>query len=224
MEAHEIARFLRDNSDFFSQHADVFAFMKVPHPYDGRAISLTERQVLALRERNKGLEAKLAELLRRAEENAYIGERLLVWSRSLLAVPEVAQLPEVLCSSLQEVFTIPEVQLRLWEKLPAELLDSTWAQPVSDSSRRFADGLTVPFCGPSDTLEVAEWFEAPIQSVAMIAIRVGMAPQAFGLLALGSPDPTRYTSGMGTDFLMHIGELASAALSRIAVEAGQPIT
>lgn len=218
MEAHEIARFLRDNSDFFSQHADVFAFMKVPHPYDGRAISLTERQVLALRERNKGLEAKLAELLRRAEENAFIGERLLVWSRGLLAVRDFGLLPEVVCASLQEVFTIPQVTLRLWDKVPPELADKPWAQAVSDSSRRFADGLNTPFCGPSEALEAANWFDTPIQSVALIALRVGMAPQAFGLLALGSPDPTRYTNNMGTDFLMHIGELASAALSRVSAE------
>ena len=38
---------------------------------------------------------------------------------------------------------------------------------------------------------------------------------AFGLLVLASPDADRFTSGMGTDFLQRIGELASAALSRL---------
>jgi uncharacterized protein YigA (DUF484 family) len=38
---------------------------------------------------------------------------------------------------------------------------------------------------------------------------------AFGLLVLGSPDPTRYSSDMGTEFLMRIGEIASAGLSRL---------
>ena len=38
---------------------------------------------------------------------------------------------------------------------------------------------------------------------------------AFGLLVLSSPDPTRYTADMGTDFLARIGEIASAALSRL---------
>jgi uncharacterized protein YigA (DUF484 family) len=32
---------------------------------------------------------------------------------------------------------------------------------------------------------------------------------------LGSPDPTRYTADMGTEFLVRIGELAGAALSRL---------
>jgi uncharacterized protein YigA (DUF484 family) len=38
---------------------------------------------------------------------------------------------------------------------------------------------------------------------------------AFGLLVLASPDPHRFHSGMGTDFLARIGELVSAATSRM---------
>jgi uncharacterized protein YigA (DUF484 family) len=38
---------------------------------------------------------------------------------------------------------------------------------------------------------------------------------AFGLLVLASPDPHRFHSGMGTDFLARIGELVSAATSRL---------
>jgi uncharacterized protein YigA (DUF484 family) len=44
-------------------------------------------------------------------------------------------------------------------------------------------------------------------------LRVGAAPEAFGLLVLGSSDPSRYSPDMGTDFLMRIGETASAALA-----------
>jgi uncharacterized protein YigA (DUF484 family) len=36
-----------------------------------------------------------------------------------------------------------------------------------------------------------------------------------GLLVLASPDGQRFNSGMGTDFLERIGEVASAALSRL---------
>jgi hypothetical protein len=38
---------------------------------------------------------------------------------------------------------------------------------------------------------------------------------AFGMLVLASPDPQRFESGMGTDFLERIAELASSALSRL---------
>ena len=38
---------------------------------------------------------------------------------------------------------------------------------------------------------------------------------AFGMLVLASMDAQRFHGGMGTDFLARIGEVASAALSRL---------
>lgn len=37
----------------------------------------------------------------------------------------------------------------------------------------------------------------------------------FGLLVLGSPDPTRYTADMGVEFLVQVGEVAGASLARL---------
>ena len=58
-------------------------------------------------------------------------------------------------------------------------------------------------------------------SIALVPLRAGAinAPgPAFGMLVLASPDPQRFSSGMGTDFLERIAELASAALSRLRHE------
>jgi uncharacterized protein YigA (DUF484 family) len=68
--------------------------------------------------------------------------------------------------------------------------------------------------------EAAGWLEDPTQaaSLAMIPLREGAISNttpAFGLLVLASPDPQRFGSGMGTDFLERIAELASAALARL---------
>ena len=54
-----------------------------------------------------------------------------------------------------------------------------------------------------------------IGSLALIPLRAGATQPAFGLLVLASPDSQRYQAGMATDFLERIGELASAALSRV---------
>ena len=51
--------------------------------------------------------------------------------------------------------------------------------------------------------------------MALIPLRVGIAPQAFGLLVLASPDADRFSPSMGTAFLARIGEIASASLSRL---------
>ncbi len=62
-----------------------------------------------------------------------------------------------------------------------------------------------------------EWLDEPsgIQSVALVPLRNAASAPAFGLLVLASPDPQRFTNGMGTDFLERIAELASAALGRL---------
>jgi uncharacterized protein YigA (DUF484 family) len=55
--------------------------------------------------------------------------------------------------------------------------------------------------------------------MAMIPLRAPDEAQAFGLLVLGSPDATRYSADMGTEFLARIGELASAGLCRLLPQA-----
>jgi uncharacterized protein YigA (DUF484 family) len=79
MRSEEVARYLQDNPRVFEQHADLIANMVVPHPHGGRTISITERQMLALRDKNKQLEGKMGELLQFGEENDAISERCTDW-------------------------------------------------------------------------------------------------------------------------------------------------
>jgi uncharacterized protein YigA (DUF484 family) len=81
--------------------------------------------------------------------------------------------------------------------------------------KSFAGSLTLPYCGVNAGFEAVQWLDdAPtVKSVALVPLRHG--DEAFGLLVLGSPDPTRYAAEMGTEFLMRMGETASAALSRM---------
>jgi len=62
LKADDVARYLRENPVFFEKYADVLAGIHVPHPHGGRAIPLSDRQLLALREKNKALESRLAAL------------------------------------------------------------------------------------------------------------------------------------------------------------------
>jgi hypothetical protein len=98
-----------------------------------------------------------------------------------------------------------------------EFADQPFALGVSDDVKAFAASLGSPYCGTNPGLEAAQWLEDPAAaaSLALIALRAGAAPQAFGLLVLASPDPKRFDAAMGTDFLERIGALASAALSRL---------
>jgi uncharacterized protein YigA (DUF484 family) len=215
--ADQVAQYLRDTPAFFDANAELLAAITVPHPHGGRAVSLVERQVDVLREKNKALEMRLAELLRIGQENDAIGERLQRWTRELLRERDLQRLPERIVEGMGEGFSVPQVALRIWRVddahagLPAAL-------PVEPEVIALADSVKQPYCGANADFKAATWLPgggAQTRSIALLPLRVGAAPEAFGLLVLGSPDPARFQQGMGTAFLERIAEIASAALSRL---------
>ncbi len=213
----EVAQFLSQHPDFFVRHPDVPASVAIPHPQDGHAVSLVERQSMVLRERIKSLELRLADMLRHGEENDAIADRVVHWARALLMQTDAAQLPRTLLDELIRQFSVPFGALRLWDVAP-EFAGQDWAQPAGDDIVRLASSMQAPFCGSNVGFEAAGWMAtdpASIRSLAMMPLRVGGEPRAFGLLALGSPDPDRFQITMGTAFLSRINELASAALARL---------
>ena len=207
----DVALFLKSNPDFFQEHAQIFADLRVPHPHESRAISLGERQILTLRNRCKELEWKLAGLLHNASGNERISQQLMQWCCDMLAEDDTQALPALIVERLQGIFELPAVVLRLWDKDgPAP-----FAQEVGDALRHHANGLANPYCGPSGDSPAAEWLGTSSQSLAAIALRPEGGVNAFGMLVLGSEDAGRFTSDMGTDYLATIGRLASAALQRL---------
>lgn len=215
----DIAQYLLRNPGFFQRHAELLASVQLSHPHGQRAVSLQERQAEMLREKIKGLEHKLIEMIRNGQENVAIADRLHAWTLSLMLTADAAALPAVLLQELRHHFLIPAAALRLWG-LNAGHAGADYAQPVSDDVRSFASSLAQPYCGVNSGFEAVGWLgdEAAIASLALVPLRRHAADEPFGLLLLGSPDPTRYTAEMGTEFLQRIGELAGAALSRLLVD------
>jgi hypothetical protein len=191
--------------------------MQLPHPHNGQAISLVERQSLMLRERIKSLEMRVAEMVRHGQENDAIADKLVNWTRALLLESDAAQLPATLVLELKRVFDVPYAGLRLWSPV-ASVSDQECARPVESDTVSLANSMRVPFCGSNVGFEAASWLEesgASVQSIAMLPLRIGADPQTFGLLVLGSADKDRFQVTMGTAFLERIAELASAALARL---------
>ena len=209
-----VAEFLAAHPNFFEEHADLLVGIRLSTPLGGRTLSLQERQMEVLREKIKVMEMRLADLMRTGQENDAISDKFQHWTRCLLLARNDVDLPHVLVSQLQAAFSVPHATLRLWGV--SEAFAHGWfAQEVSVDARIFSNGLNAPFCGSNNDFEAASWLdEAPlIQSIAMLPLRVGAAPDAFGLLVLGSADPGRFTADMATDFLMKIAETSSAALT-----------
>jgi len=217
LNADDVAHFLQANPEFFQQHADLFANLKVPHPHETRAISLGERQIMTLRTRTKDLEWKLSGLIHNAAGNEKISKTLMAWCCRMLAEDDATRIPGHIVRSLGDLFDLQAIALRLWD-LPG-LADSEFNQDVTDGIRQYAQELATPYCGPMQGQEAAGWLGTPPASLAIVALRPADSSQPIGLLVLGSDDPERFTSDMATDFLATINDLASASLCRLRAPA-----
>jgi uncharacterized protein len=212
----DIANFLANTPGFFERHAELLGSVRLTSPHGLRAVSLQERQMEMLRDKIKGLEGKIIEMIRHGQENVAIADKLHRWTRALMLTTNAGDLPGVLVRELMHQFLIPQAGIRVWGGADAfEGLD--FAKPVSADVKSLAGSLMLPYCGINSGFEAAQWLDDPAtaMSLAMIPLRHGATPDAFGMLVLASPDPTRYTADMGTEFLMRIGEIASAGLSRL---------
>ncbi len=217
----DIADFLVNTPGFFERHAELLSAVTISSPHGQRAVSLHERQAEMLREKIKGLEHRVMDMVRHGHENTAITHKIHQWSRELLAVQDVAELPQAVEQGIHRLFDVPQVALRLWGTAGMHA-DAPFTHGASEDVRSFASSLTMPFCGPNLGFEATAWLAQesgePAQSLALLPLRAGAidsATPAFGLLVLGSPDPQRFDATMGTEFLSRIAELASAALVRL---------
>jgi uncharacterized protein YigA (DUF484 family) len=202
MRAEDIAQYLQDNPQFFDTYAEMLAEIVIPHPYGGRTVSLSERQMLTLREKNKELEKKLHEMLDFAQENDVLQNKVHQFTLALFGAHDLMGLQDVVGSNLRDIFAVPHIALHVWKGLPpsAEVL-------------AFADEYKQPVCTHHAVHETLNWFgeAAPhLRSFAYLPLRA--KEQSIGLLVLASEDAQRFYPEMGTVFLQRIAEIVSSAL------------
>ena len=212
----DIADYLANTPDFFERHAGVLATVQLTSPHGNRAVSLQERQAEMLREKIKGLELRVMDMMRHGQENSSIAEKLQDWTRGLLLAREPGALPDLITREIESRFHVPQVAVRVWEVAPA-YADEPFTQGVSDDVKAFASSLTLPYCGANPGLEAAQWLAnaSDAKSLALIPLRGDGEAAAFGLLVLASDDASRFAADLGTSFLERIGIYCSAALSRL---------
>jgi uncharacterized protein YigA (DUF484 family) len=215
----DIANYLVNTPDFFSRHAELLASVQLSSPHGNRAVSLQERQAEMLRDKIKALEHRLMDMVRHGTENVVIADRLHRWTRNLFLVRSGRALPATIAAEIRTRFTVPQVAIKVWD-VDARYGVEPFAAGVSADAKTFASSLTQPYCGVNSGFEAVNWLDdsAMALSVALLPLREGESGDtspAFGMLVLASPDPQRFQSGMGTDFLERIAELSSAALSRL---------
>ncbi|HMC13487.1 MAG TPA: DUF484 family protein [Gallionellaceae bacterium] len=202
MREEDIANYLQDHPQFFEDHAEMLAGIVIPHPYGGRTISLSERQLLALREKNKALEKKLHELLAFAKENDELQLKVHQFNCALFGARHLDALQDAILYQLRERFAVPHAALNLWE-----------VSPPSAEMLTFADQTPQPVCMHRAMYDTQAWFGESaehLRSFAYLPLR--NSEHSIGLLILASEDQQRFYPEMGTLFLQRIAEIASSAL------------
>lgn len=215
MKSEEVARYLHDHPEFFDQYAEMLTLVTLPDPHSGRAISITEKQLFNLREKVRTLEAKLVELIGFGEENDSISDKVHGLAVALIAANDHAGVVRALYSHLGGAFAVPHVGMRLWGVGAG---GGAECDRVSGDLMAFAAGLDKPYCGPVAGQEALGWFGsagAELRSMAQVPLREA-GGLSFGLLVMASEEPTRFYPELGTLYLERIGEMAAAALLRVA--------
>jgi uncharacterized protein YigA (DUF484 family) len=222
VEEQAVVQYLHHNADFFEQHPQLLARLRLQHPRNGSTVSLIERQVEVLREKIQTQDQKLAEFVQVARANNVLAEKIHRFTRRLLrtsgAAPAIAEIE----ASLREDFDTFHTVLLLASPSAPEDDDTSqhFLRRVSadDPAFRSFDSLFAackPRCGQIRDSQREFLFgteAADIGSVALIPL--GGQPAA-GLLALGSVDRDRFHPGMSTEFLWRMGELITDALARV---------
>lgn len=201
-----IAAYLIQHADFFDRHPDVLRNLRLQHA-SGRAVSLIEKQVTALRERNTELRHRLNLLLDNARDNDRLFERSKRLVLALLECHELGDLVDALYYSFDKEFHIPHTRLILFQA-PATPCNAHIANLDDAKARlgRHLDASRAQSGGLSDD-EIAFLFDRDHTRIGSAAMVPLYHQTLFGVLAIGHQDATRYQAGMGTLFLTHIAEV-----------------
>ena len=99
-----IADYLQANPEFFERHSMLLNSLRLPHSAGGAAVSLVERQILVLRQKNLKLERKLKDLVDIARGNDTLAARIHSLAMLMLAAPDQSGVIRVLEEQLRVSF------------------------------------------------------------------------------------------------------------------------
>ncbi len=216
-----LASYLAATPEFFDRHAQLLAKIRLPDSRGGGStISLLERQVEVLRERNRQLERKVKDFVDVARENDALGTRVLAMARRLIAARDRSVTISAIEAALREDFGAGQSVLVLMAaRAPAGIAESRFLRIVPADAAELRSFETLfsagkPRCGQLRDSQREFLFGADaVAEVGSVALVPLGAKGSLGLLACGSNDSQRFNPTMSTDFLAHIGELIAAALA-----------
>ncbi len=208
----QVANYLRNNPSFFVDHPSLLADISLPHE-SGNAISLVERQVSVLRERNMDMRHRLSKLLDNARVNDKLYEKTKRLTLAMIEGQDLGDIVDALRYSFDNEFKIPYTTLLLYGD--AGEIPASEARVVQlNEAREHIGNLIKSNKASSGVIRPEEQqflFGDNSDKIGSVATAPLIHGNAFGLLAIGHEDPQYYRSSMGTLFLSYIAE----ALNRL---------
>ena len=212
--------YLAEHPDFFERHGALLGSLRLPHVAGG-AVSLVERQVSVLRQKDLKLERQLKELLEVARANDGLAEKIHCLALSLIAADDLSSTLTIIEESLRTAFDANQSILVLFgnPELFKDINAGRFFLPVERSDEgvkafsTFLDG-SGPRCGQVRDAQRDFLFGKETDEIGSAALIPLGEKSAMGFLAIGSGDADRFHPGMSIDFLTRLGELVAEALNR----------
>lgn len=215
----QVRDFLEQHLDFFQRNPDMLRKLHVPHA-SGDAVSLVERQVSVLRERNVDLRHRLRDLTDAARDNEqlYMNTRKLVLA--LLEADSLEGLFDVFAGSMRKEFKTDQAAIILFDNDAPAQADASKSCRLAPRENVLAHlGPLVkggkPACGALRDEEFHYLFPDARGSGSAAVVSIRHSDSELGLIAVGSVDAKRYHPQMGTIFLEHIAAVLARLLPRV---------
>ncbi len=212
--------YLEAKPDFFENHGDLLSSLRLPH-VSGVAVSLVERQVSVLRQKDLKLEQKLKELIEVAHVNDALGAKMHQLTLHLLAASNISETLEAIEAALRTGFNADLSVLVLFgdPEIFADIKVGRFFKPVereTESLKAFSTFLKSnnPRCGQVRDSQRDFLFGKETDEVGSAALVPLGKKSEIGFLAIGSADADRFHPGMSMDFLSRLGDLVAEALKR----------
>lgn len=209
-----VIEYLKKNPAILERHPEVLSALTFPHE-SGAAISLVERQLKVLRDENKSLKNKLAELVHIARENEELSQRFHRLSLELMGSHNLHDIIAMIRDQIQTFFYTDYVNFYFSDKLAEQLrgLENHVLDPQHKHAPLIQGWMKSrkPEFGPLDQEVRALLLGKDIQVTSCVLIPLYHTDE-IGLLVLGSKNHDRFNSDMGTIFLTQLGDLVSSKL------------
>ena len=211
----DVANYLKDNPDFFTKRDDLLLDLNIPH-LRGSTISLVERQVSLLRERNQGLINELGQLMDAAKDNDATFHLCRKTVLSLIEAESGAQLLANLERGLLADFDCTAYNLIIFSKRQYKIND--WASALPNELAKEHIGSLIasrkPVLGVLRPEEQDYLFKEKSKQIKSCAVLPVRGKEDIVLLAIGSSEMHHFQSGMGTMFPGFIADTLARMIPR----------